>query len=305
MLTILLSMLIAFLGYSIRYISAACQKIGLKVRETRKVKGSVIWAVATLFSSVSVFVVLYAVAIGNVSIVATMAGTGLVSLAVFSALVMKETIRKREFLGILLILGAVALIGFFIRESKTSAIFLHALFLILAIILVVYTVLWFMLRRQKNILGILIGVFAGTVSGFVPVFQKVATSSFGRASSLIQPSGGTPPGRSAAAGVPSGDKGILSVIDHAKQVLLNPYALLWIVLSVGSMVILQFAYKHDKAIRIIPAFSANDILVPVLLGVLCFREILHPFQWIGILLILIGVLLVTLPRLVHYKKAAD
>jgi len=290
MLTILLSMLIAFIGYSIRYISSACQKIGLKVRETKKVKGSVIWAVATLFGSVSVFIVLYAVAIGSVSIVAAMAGTGLVSLAVFSALVMKETIRKREFLGILLILGAAALIGFFIRESKTSAIFLHALFLILAILLVVYTVLWLVLRHQKNILGILIGVFAGTLSGFVPVFQKVATSSFGRASSLLQPSGGDVN---------------LNVIDHAKQVLLNPYALLWIVLSVGSMVIMQFAYKHDKAIRIIPAFSANYILVPVLLGVLCFRETLHPFQWIAILLILVGVLLVTLPRLVVYEKEAD
>lgn len=295
MLTILLSMLIAFIGYSIRYISSACQKIGLKVRETKKVKGSAIWAIATLCSSVSVFVVLYAVAIGSVSIVATMAGTGLVSLAVFSALVMKESIRKRELLGILLILGAAALIGSFIRESKTSVIFLHALFLVLAILLVVYTVMWLVLRHQKNILGILIGVFAGTLSGFVPVFQKVATSSFGRASSLIQPSGGTPPG----------GEGSLSVIDHAKQVLLNPYALLWIVLSVGSMVIMQFAYKHDKAIRIIPAFSANYILVPVLLGVLCFQESLHPLQWIGILVILIGVLLVTLPRMVVYKKAAN
>ena len=106
-------------------------------------------------------------------------------------------------------------------------------------------------------------------------------------------------------GTPPDGEGNLSVIDHAKQVLLNPYALLWIVLSVSSMVIIQFAYKHDKAIRIIPAFSANYILIPVLLGVLCFRETLHPFQWIGILLILIGVLLVTLPRVVVYKKAAN
>ncbi len=295
MLTILLSMLIAFIGYSIRYISSACQKIGLKVRETKKVKGSAIWAIATLCSSVSVFVVLYAVAIGSVSIVATMAGTGLVSLAVFSALVMKESIRKRELLGILLILGAAALIGSFIRESKTSVIFLHALFLVLAILLVVYTLLLVVLRNQKKILGILIGVFAGTISGFVPIFQKVATGPLGRASSLIQTPGGVRP-----SGVQD-----LNVIDHAKEVFLNPYALLWIVLSVGSMVIMQFAYKHDRAIRIIPAFSANYILIPVLLGVLCFRETLHPFQWIGVLFIFIGVLLITMPRMIVHKKAPN
>ena len=83
MAKILLSMLIAFIGYSAQYIAAACQKIGLKVKETKKLKGWAIWVLATSFTSVSVFIVLYAVAIGNVSIVGAMAGTGLVSLAVF------------------------------------------------------------------------------------------------------------------------------------------------------------------------------------------------------------------------------
>jgi len=87
-------------------------------------------------------------------------------------------------------------------------------------------------------------------------------------------------------------------VRQAEQIFLNPYALLWIALSVGSMIVIQFAYRHDKAIRIIPAFSANYILVPVLLGVFCFRETLHPFQWIGVVVILLGVLCLTLPRLV-------
>ncbi len=288
MFTILLSMLIAFVGYSIRYVSSAVQKIGLKLRETKKLKGSVIWTIGTVLGSVSVFIVMSAVAIGNVSIVATMAGTGLVSLAVFSALVMKETIRKREILGIVFILGAAALIGIFIRESPKAEILIHVLFIVLAVVVVVYILLWLALRNREKYLGILIGIFAGALSGFVPVFQKVATSPYGRASALVLPSSGREHG--------------LSIIKHAEQVMLNPYALLWIVLSVGSMIVIQFAYKHDRAIRIIPAFSANYILLPVILGVLCFRETLHPMQWIGVILILIGILFVTMPRLIVYDK---
>ena len=76
---------------------------------------------------------------------------------------------------------------------------------------------------------------------------------------------------------------------------LNPFLYVWITMAVLSFVVLQFAYKNDKAIRIIPAFSSHLILVPVIGGVLCFGERLNWQQWPGVVLILIGVLLITLP----------
>jgi drug/metabolite transporter (DMT)-like permease len=74
----------------------------------------------------------------------------------------------------------------------------------------------------------------------------------------------------------------------------NPWALSWIVISLVSMVVMQFAYRLGKAIRLIPAFAANTIVIPVLGGVLTFGERLHVFQWIGVILIFAGVLLLTL-----------
>jgi uncharacterized membrane protein len=134
-------------------------------------------------------------------------------------------------------------------------------------------------------------MFAGNLSGFVPLFQKVATSELGRTSTFI----------------PSLAKQQLAntnpdLISRIGSVLLNPYSLLWVALSIISTVVIQFAYKHDKAIRIIPAFSANYILIPVLLGFFCFKEILHPMQWLGALLIIIGVLVLTMPRLLVYPQ---
>jgi drug/metabolite transporter (DMT)-like permease len=62
------------------------------------------------------------------------------------------------------------------------------------------------------------------------------------------------------------------------------------------MLVLQFSYKSDRAIRIVPVFSANYIVIPVLGGVICFGENLHALQWLGVSLILVGVLVLTLKR---------
>ena len=75
--------------------------------------------------------------------------------------------------------------------------------------------------------------------------------------------------------------------------IINPYTLLWIALSMSAMIVLQFAYKHDQAIRIIPAFSANYILIPVFGGLLSFGDSILPLQWLGIAAIIAGVIILT------------
>jgi drug/metabolite transporter (DMT)-like permease len=92
----------------------------------------------------------------------------------------------------------------------------------------------------------------------------------------------------------SNETAFTSLLHKAANLLSNPWALTWIVISLVSMVVMQFAYRRGKAIRLIPAFAANTIVIPVVGGVLAFGERLHPFQWIGVTLIFAGVLLLTL-----------
>ena len=62
-------------------------------------------------------------------------------------------------------------------------------------------------------------------------------------------------------------------------------------LSILGTVILQVSYRYDTAIRIIPTFGVNYILIPILGGLIVFGEVLRPLQWSGIGLILFGVVL--------------
>lgn len=273
----LLSLLVAFAGYSLLNISQAAQKIGLGVARSRKLTGSLIWAAATLGTSGAAFVNLYALSMGSVTLVGAMAGSGLASLAVFSRLVLKEPIGRRELAGIGVILAAAVLIGAFARAQPPAVPRMAVLYGLLAAISAVYTILWVLFRRRDSLVAMVIAAFAGSLGGFVALFQKISTTDYGRTRSLVRAvdSLRAPPG-------PVG------------ETLTNPYALAWIVLSILSMLVLQFAYRRGKAIRIIPAFSASFVMVPILGGMLVFGESLHPLQIAGVLLIVAGVLMLTL-----------
>jgi drug/metabolite transporter (DMT)-like permease len=276
-----LSVVVAFVGYSVLNISQAGQKIGLAVLRTRRLAGISIWLVATLGTSLAAFINLYAISQGNVSLVGAMAGSGLGSLALFSWLVMKEPISRWELIGIAVVFAAAVLIGIFSGGFESPRPRVEALFLYLGALTAVYAMLWAVLRRRIPLVATVIGGFGGTLGGFVTLFQKVSTTNFGRSLSFLSASGETPE---------------IPAVSGVGAVLTNPYTLGWVLLSIVSMVVMQFAYRRGKAIRIIPAFSATYVVIPILGGVLVFEEVLHPVQWIGVALVIGGILLITLKR---------
>ncbi len=267
----LLSIIVAFAGYSLLNVSQASQKIGLSLFKTTRARGVLIWILATVGTSLAAFVLLFAVSLGNVSLVGAMSGSGLATLALFSRFVMKESFGKRELTGVAVILLAAGLIGAFSREYRPREIKLLLIYILLAAVVLGYLglLLYGIVNKKHNMLGIVIGGMAGAVGGFIPIFQKVSTSQVGMASSFINYGEGVQ------------YSSLISVFT-------NPYAILWIVISIVSVVILQFSYRYDQAIKIIPAFSINYIIVPLIGGVAGFQEELHVGQWIGVALILLG-----------------
>jgi uncharacterized membrane protein len=267
-------------GYSIHAIAQAGQKTGLAITDRHRAKGIIVWILSTLSMPISVFLILYAVSIGNVSLVGAMSGSGLASLAIFSHLYMHEGISKQELVGVCTVIVAAILIGSFSLKKISTVSALSSLYIYLPIVCGSYLLLWLLFSRRANIVGIVIAGFAGAIGGFVPLFQKVATSPRGLSQPLLRFHFRiTSP--------------ITTLLQKGADLLSNPWALAWIVLSLLSMVVMQFAYRRGKAIQLIPAFAANTIAIPVVGGVVAFEERLHPFQWIGVALIITGVFLLT------------
>jgi drug/metabolite transporter (DMT)-like permease len=255
----LLSVFLAFFGYSILNISQAVQKIGLEMRRHSQVRGWLLWASATVASGMSALSVFSAISLGEVSVVGAMAGTGLVSLAVFSRLVMGEPISGRQVASIITIVAGAGLVGAFQISSETSLSY-TLLYGGMAGVSFVLVVLWIAIRSGPG-RGVVVGAFAGFLGAYSQLFQKLISTEL-------------PIGRGASA--------------LAASVITNPYTLVWVTLSITSMVILQFAYKYGRAIVIIPSFTAAFIVTPVLGGVIVYNETLLLVQWLGVAMILGG-----------------
>ena len=278
-----ISLLVASAGYSIHSIAQAGQKIGLAITNRHRTKGVIVWILSTLSMPVAVILILYAVSIGNASLVGAMSGSGLASLAVFSHLYMHEGISKQELIGVFTVIVAAILIGSFKLDMIAKEPSLSALYIYLPIVCGTYLLLWLSFRRGNKIVGIVIAGFAGAIGGFVPLFQKVSISPRGLSQPLLRFHFRI-------------ETPITMLLKKGANLLSNPWALTWIVISLLSMVVMQFAYRRGKAIQLIPAFAANTIAVPVIGGVVVFQERLHPIQWIGVALIIAGVFLITLKR---------
>ena len=62
------------------------------------------------------------------------------------------------------------------------------------------------------------------------------------------------------------------------------------------MIVLQFALKKEKAIRVIPTYTSSLILLPVIGGIIFFGERLTAVQVAGVVFILFGVIVITMRR---------
>lgn len=259
----LLGIVLAFVGSSLLNISQALQKIGLDTPADQKLKKWGIWTLGTVIMTLAPLIIQYATSLCGASLVGAMVGTGLASLALFSHFVMKEKIGAGELAGIGVILTAFVLIGVF-SGGKTAepAIRLFPLWIFMGVMTAVYLLLTGIALKLKFLPGLALACCSGGIGGFVILLQTVT---------MVNPLG-------------------------SSSMFTNPFFYSWVAVSLISFFFLQLSYKKDKAIRIVPTFSSNYILIPVLGGVICFGEVLNLFQWMGVGLIFCGVALLTLKR---------
>jgi len=255
----LLALLLSVLGYSILNISQAVQKIGLSLYTRNRIAGAALWSGALLASGVSFGIVFVALSIGTVSVVGAAAGTGLVALTAFSALFLGESVRPGKVAAIAAIVVGAALVALFPVEGTDS--YREVLLWVIPAGITVAAVIVVVLLPGGTLRGTAIAGLSGFLGAYSQLFQKR---------------------------VAEGLSGTDTVGEVVTRLVHDPINLVWVGLSAASMVVIQFAYRHAEATRIIPVFTAMFIITPVLGGIAVFGERLSPLQWCGVAVISVG-----------------
>jgi hypothetical protein len=181
----ILSIVVAFVAYSMLDLGKAFQKVGLSAMSRNRGRGMGIWFAGSAATSASSFLILYAVSLGSVLIVGSMAGTGLAAVTLLTVLMMKTPVKRHELAGVACIMAAPFLLASVYQEPPATRLVVEHLFYFLGAVLAVFTLLILIFRRSAKLLGILLAGSAGALGGFVILFQKISTSALGRAASLF------------------------------------------------------------------------------------------------------------------------
>ncbi|NPV02763.1 MAG: DMT family transporter [Brevinematales bacterium] len=270
---ILAAVFLGFAGNSLISLGQVIQKSqvqGFDIHEggARKARHIGLWIAGIAGSNIGLAILYWAISIGSASIAGAMNGTGLASLILFSRLILGERIDRWEAAGIALImLGVVVFPLAPMPVIGQPAVEIAHLWIGAGIMTGVIGVLLAATIVMKKPAGMALGFLAGTFTGFSALFQRAGASEF-------------------SAG---GGQGVI-------------YTIVWLGFFLLSFLTLQFAYRENPILKILPYFTGFKALIPLIGGVLFFSERLSALQWSGAGLILAGVVVIGVRMGVNGKR---
>gem|GEM_PF-2787763 len=233
-----------------------------------------IWILGLLFQFVTVPLTFLALSLGNASTLGAFGGSGLIALAIFSRFVIKETIHWRELQGIGLLILGTSIMGYFAKDAQSGEIHMESIrtFLFFLVYAGFLAGAGFLLKKDIHRYGgAALGCVAGSMAGTGLVMQKIVTYTVQQ----MHIHGNT------------------SIGEIVRTLTGLPYTWLMVLGAIGGIVVAQFGYKYGKAIQVVPGFSSTIVTVPVLAGVFLLKEPLPPVCWIGVFIVITGILITT------------
>ena len=235
-----------------------------------------VWIIGLLFQIVVVLLAFKALTLGNASTLGAFAGLGLIFIALFSMVVLKEKIVRKEIMGILLIMAGTIVLGYFshgsqspdvvMDETRTTAFFGTYL----ALVMVGIVMLKFHLHTFG---GGILGLIGGSMNGIGVAAQKIVTHTAVKMEI---------------------DFSTFATFWSTLVVLLaDVYTWIMVVGGVGGFIVIQFGYKFGKAVQVVPSHASMVVIVPALAGVILLGETVPWICWVCIAVITAGVLITT------------
>jgi drug/metabolite transporter (DMT)-like permease len=217
------------------------------------------WILGTCLTSIGWILFLIAVSLAPISLIAPLNNSGIVILALIATIYFGEKFRSFEWIGFAAIIIGIILISFTANLSNNernmnfdSSVLFLSIFIALLIFSGIGIVQYF---QFPNKIGAFLGAASGLFGGLGAVFTKSLTITLVKGNELI-------------------------------PILAN--LVLFILSQLLSFVFLQTAFRKERAILVVPLFNAFTTLIPVIIGLLAFYEVITGIQLFGIALILIG-----------------
>ncbi|MFX0149689.1 MAG: EamA family transporter [Candidatus Hodarchaeota archaeon] len=217
------------------------------------------WILGTSLTSIGWILFLIAVSLAPISLIAPLNNSGIIILALIATIYFGEKFRSFEWMGFGAIIIGIILISFTANISNTeenlnfdSSLLLLTVMIALLIFLGIGIVQYF---QFPNKTGAFLGATSGLFGGLGAVFTKSLTITFVHGNELI-------------------------------VILAN--LVLFILSQLLSFVFLQTAFRKERAILVVPLFNSFTTLIPVIIGLIAFYEVITGVQLFGIALILIG-----------------
>jgi uncharacterized membrane protein len=226
----------------------------------RKTVRGTVWVTGAIMTFVSAYFSLWTLATGSISLMAALGGIGLIALALFSFFVLKEKINRVMLLGMALIGVGSFLFGFFTVASTAVNIDLEGLTVfIIAGLGFSLAIALYSIKGGYRHGGVIFGAVSGLLAGIGVTLEKCSVAS-----------------------------GSVSF-----QLLYNIFFYTWVAASVVSFLVAQVAFIKGTAITVVPSYNSAALVLPQIGAMLVFAEYLELVQWIAIVLLVVGIVLLT------------
>ncbi len=253
--------ILAVIAYACLYVGKGVQKFAIvgytQDSTTRGEKGKNvgIWIMGLVLTGAFMFIHLFALKYAPISVIAPFEGLGLVILCFFSYFILKEPIDQIKAIGITLIVIGLILTAVFMPDPSSVPIYFDwLLFTIFLIVIMGFFLILGLYSKLNNYIAA--GLIFGSFAGAFMCFQTLTK----RITWLPQ---------------------------------YGYFVFIMFAFSIATLIMTNFAFFKAKAVVVVPSFTAMSITLPTILAIFIFAELVILVQWIGIGIIVIGVILLT------------
>ncbi|MHA1279127.1 MAG: DMT family transporter [Candidatus Helarchaeota archaeon] len=261
MADVFLGILLAIIAYASLYLGKGIQKFAIEgytqegLTRGEKGKNMGIWILGLVLTGAFMFIHLFALKFAAISIVAPIEGLGLLILCFFSYFILKEPINLIKTIGIALIIVGLILISIFMPDPEAiPKDFDATLFLIFLATILGFFLILGLYSKQHNYKAA--GAIFGSFAGVFMCFQTITKR--------------------------------ITWIEGYSWVVFIMFGF-----AAATLLVTNFGFLKADAVVVVPFFSAVSIMLPTIIAIFIFGESTVPIQWIGIIIIVFGVIFLT------------